>query len=76
MKCLHCNSARLRVSRFRKQDWLALLLLHYPIRCRDCHMREYVWFPQVLQVRHESKLRGQQNEHLRRKGSGSTVGHA
>ena len=51
MKCPQCNSGRLRNSRFRVPDLIRLLLLHYPIRCRDCKMRRHVWIFQALKLR-------------------------
>jgi hypothetical protein len=57
MNCYHCNSDRLRNSRFRLEDLLHLLKLQTPVRCRDCKMREYVSFLKGLEVARAEKAR-------------------
>ena len=41
MQCPHCSSTHFRVSRLRRGDLLRLLVLQYPVRCRDCRERAY-----------------------------------
>jgi hypothetical protein len=65
MKCRHCGSTGFRPSRLRKTDIFRLLILRYPIRCRDCQQRKFVSFPVALKVRHDNKLRHE--EERRRK---------
>jgi hypothetical protein len=57
MNCHHCNSVKLRNSRFRLEDLIHLLKLQTPVRCRDCKMREYVSFPKALAVARAEKAR-------------------
>lgn len=45
--CSGCGSTRFRLSHFRLEDVPWLLVLHYPIRCRECSHRTYAfvgWF--------------------------------
>jgi hypothetical protein len=51
MNCGICNSSRLRISHFRFEDFPVLLLLMYPIRCRECHERKYVLLWDALRLR-------------------------
>lgn len=39
MHCFHCGSTKLRVSRLRSSDFVGLLRLQVPLRCRFCHER-------------------------------------
>jgi hypothetical protein len=39
MLCTHCSSNEFRLSRLHRGDLAQLLLLKYPVRCRDCHER-------------------------------------
>jgi hypothetical protein len=57
MNCHHCNSVKLRNSRFRLEDLTHLLMLQLPVRCRDCKVREYVSFPKALSVARAEKAR-------------------
>ncbi len=41
MKCLWCESSKMRTSRLRMDDLLHLLQLQYPVRCRTCGQRDY-----------------------------------
>ncbi|GEM_PF-2079312 len=44
LKCPYCRSTNLRNSRIRSgMDFLYLLLLHHPIRCRTCDYRFMRW---------------------------------
>lgn len=42
MKCFHCGSNRLRISRLRQFDFVRLLRLQLPVRCHACMDRMYV----------------------------------
>jgi hypothetical protein len=46
MQCSHCSSTSFRLSSLHREDIPNLLLLKYPVRCRDCHQRSYsgLWF--------------------------------
>ena len=41
MRCPLCASSNMRVSRFRFSDLPRLLLCQHPVRCRNCHERDY-----------------------------------
>jgi len=55
--CVHCASIKLRLSRFHPLDVIAILLLHYPARCRECYTRSYIWIPQAILLNRGKKLR-------------------
>ena len=57
MNCPFCDSATLRGSRFQAVDFLRLLLLRMPVRCRNCQERSYVSVAQALKMKRESKVR-------------------
>jgi hypothetical protein len=41
VRCFHCGSSKLRLSRLRSNDFAGLLQLQVPLRCRFCHERFY-----------------------------------
>ncbi len=46
-QCPICSSTDLRLSRVRKGDLIRLVLLMYPIRCRECMRRSFVFLPKA-----------------------------
>ena len=42
LSCANCRLENVRRSYFRFYDW-PLLLFFIPIRCRDCHVRFYMF---------------------------------
>ncbi|MBX6361942.1 MAG: hypothetical protein IRZ03_17930 [Acidobacterium ailaaui] len=50
MQCPECNASRLRLSKFRTGDVGRLLLLQYPLRCRECRARFYVLLPHAVRL--------------------------
>lgn len=60
MICADCSSSSFRLSRYRLSDLERLLLLQYPVRCRNCHRRTFVGFPLALalyQARRAKRMR-------------------
>jgi hypothetical protein len=55
LHCSKCNSTHLRLSRIRVFDIFCLFPLFYPIRCRECMGRSYVFLPMALMLRGRRK---------------------
>lgn len=43
--CHSCGSSELRTSRLRSEDFGKLLSFRYPVRCRICRERNFVFLP-------------------------------
>jgi hypothetical protein len=43
--CPFCFSTDIRLSRIRHGDFIRLVLLMYPVRCRECLGRSFVFLP-------------------------------
>jgi hypothetical protein len=73
MKCRFCNSEALRRSRLRRSDIARLLMIQYPIRCRRCHIRVYVWAHEAFKLKAagKSRERGQGHPPAEDKGTAS-----
>jgi hypothetical protein len=65
MECKLCGSTKFRVSRLRVPDISQLILLRYPVRCRTCYKREFVNFFTARKVRHENRLRYEEERRRR-----------
>lgn len=50
MQCRGCGSTSLRVSRVGLADVGRLLLLQYPIRCRECGARDFATLPAAVAI--------------------------
>ena len=50
MVCPNCYNSDFRLSKFRSEDLLHLLLLKYPVRCRTCKERIYANAVQTLNL--------------------------
>jgi hypothetical protein len=74
MKCQFCNSVALRRSRLRRSDIARLLMFQYPIRCRGCHMRVYVWAHQAFKVKAAGKSREGGQGHPQTENKGTAAG--
>jgi hypothetical protein len=61
--CSECSSSSFRLSRFRMKDVERLLLLQYPVRCRNCHHRAYAGLPLALVLKQASRVRRERREH-------------
>jgi hypothetical protein len=46
--CTECSASSFRLSRFRWTDLERLVLLQYPVRCRNCRRRTYAGFTLAL----------------------------
>ena len=44
-QCPICFSTDFRLSKIRGGDFIRLVLLMYPIRCRECFRRTFVFLP-------------------------------
>jgi hypothetical protein len=51
------------LSRFRVRDIERLLLLQYPVRCRNCHRRAYAGLPLALVLLQAGRIRRERREH-------------
>lgn len=51
------------MSRFRVRDIERLLLLQYPVRCRNCHRRAYAGLPLALVLLQAGRIRRERREH-------------
>ena len=51
-QCPVCSSTDLHLSKIRPGDWIRLVLLMYPIRCRDCFRRSFVFLPLAALYKH------------------------
>lgn len=45
--CSACGSNAFRLSRFRISDVFRLLMLKYPVRCKDCRKRAYAFIGSI-----------------------------
>lgn len=61
MQCRRCGSKKLRLSHFYFHDLIRMLLLRYPLRCRDCRARYYVGFATAYKVLRGSDLHRQES---------------
>lgn len=57
MLCSICRFSNFRLSHFRSSDWKNLILLQYPVRCRDCHERQYASLLLALQLWQAQRVR-------------------
>jgi hypothetical protein len=55
--CPECASSSFRLSRFRSKDLEHILLLQYPVRCRNCHRRVYAGLALALVLLQASRVR-------------------
>jgi len=61
--CPECSSSSFRLSRFRMKDLERLLLLQYPVRCRQCHRRLYAGLPLALMLLQAGRVRRERRSH-------------
>ena len=55
--CKYCGSNNIRPSLFQSSDWIHLLLLRHPIRCRSCRERSYVSIFRIAEIRRKAVAR-------------------
>lgn len=49
-RCPNCLTTDLCPARLRLKDFARLLVFQYPVRCRNCWEREYMFFHQILKI--------------------------
>jgi len=49
-RCNFCSAASLRRSRLRSTDFPWLLVLHWPVRCRRCSKRQFVFLTDARRI--------------------------
>jgi len=54
--CRGCGMSDFRLSHVRNKDLWRLLTLQYPIRCRTCRERSFVFVLKALQIVRDAKL--------------------
>jgi hypothetical protein len=57
MLCSICSYSNFRLSHFRSSDLKNILLFQYPVRCRDCHERQYGSLLLALQLWQAQRVR-------------------
>ncbi len=50
-ECSACNSTNFRLSTLRSKDILRLILLMYPLRCKECLRRSFTFLPLAWKYR-------------------------
>lgn len=63
VRCRMCGSFELRPSHLRLEDLAHLLLLRYPVRCRICRLRDYVFVPLVRGMKLHARPRHKNSSH-------------
>ncbi len=64
--CRNCGSQEFRISHFRPADLNKLVILRYPIRCKICKERDYVFLRTALSLPRRGKKKSRviaQNGH-------------
>ncbi len=56
--CHSCGSSSFRLSRFRRVDLGRLLELQYPVRCRICQARQFLFVLTAFAFRRKGKNKG------------------
>lgn len=54
LTCHGCGSSDLRASHLRREDLGKLLSFRYPVRCRVCRERGFIFLPFSLALSHKS----------------------
>jgi len=57
MVCRICRYSNFRLSHYRSSDLKNLLLLQYPVRCRECNGRQYGSLLLALQLLQAQRVR-------------------
>jgi hypothetical protein len=52
-----CDSSNYRISKLRPSDIFRLILLQYPVRCRNCDARKYLGILQAYRIHCSRKFR-------------------
>jgi hypothetical protein len=51
LACRNCGVRNFRLSRFRKTDLVRVLLLQFPVRCRECRERDHAFILDILKLK-------------------------
>jgi ribosomal protein L33 len=51
LACRNCGVRNFRLSRFRKTDLVRVLLLQFPVRCRECRERGYAFILDIFKLK-------------------------
>jgi len=57
MRCAKCGSNQFRYSRIRLSDFLELLLLRFPVRCRICNRRTFTGLRNAMKIQQADTVR-------------------
>jgi hypothetical protein len=63
LRCRICGFSDFRTARFRRSDIARLLLLQYPVRCRNCRERAYAFVLRVFKIRRDAEIRHSETRH-------------
>ena len=55
LRCRTCGMSDLRLSRVRIRDIGRVLALQYPVRCRTCRERSYVFILSAIRIKAREK---------------------
>ena len=70
MKCFHCSSNKIRLSRIRTSDISKILKWQVPVRCRSCRERFFVTPSIAWRIgRADKAFRRQRRVHRNDRGS-------
>ena len=61
LRCRICGFSDFRTARMRGTDFLRLLILQYPVRCRNCRERAYAFVPLLSKMKRDSEARRAKN---------------
>ena len=72
--CHACGSRNLRPSRLQLKDLVYLLILRYPVRCRNCRKRFSVSIFSIGKIRREAEARRNREEHEEHRSQAANPG--
>jgi hypothetical protein len=61
--CHECGSTDLRTSHLRPRDYIRLMIMKYPVRCRTCMARTYAPLGPALALPRSQHLRPRAGNH-------------
>jgi hypothetical protein len=61
LRCRLCGFSDFRTARLRGADSLRLLILQYPVRCRNCRERAYAFVLRVGKMKRDAESRHSKN---------------
>jgi hypothetical protein len=75
MLCTLCHFSAFRLSHYRSGDFINLLLFQYPVRCRDCHERQYGSWLLALQLWQAQRVRRAEHKSKAMRNEKSVLRH-